>query len=79
MTAQAWNITGLLCVGLGVILLFGFGMPYRTRTGGVQLLALQQRDEAARKQERVFDVLGWIGLVLVIAGTGCQIIANLTK
>jgi hypothetical protein len=37
---------------------------------------LTQRDTADLKQERWFDVLGWIGLALVIAGTTCQIIAN---
>ena len=51
-------------------------MPYRIRRGGVSFLALEQRDTADLKQERLYDLLGLIGLVLVIAGTLCQIIAN---
>jgi hypothetical protein len=51
-------------------------MPYRIRTGGESFLALQQRDEAALKQEKVYERLGWVGLALVIVGTACQIVAN---
>jgi hypothetical protein len=39
MSAESWNITGLLAVMAGVIMLFVFGMPYRIRRGGVCCLA----------------------------------------
>jgi hypothetical protein len=57
-------------------MLFVFGMPYRVRRGGMTLLALEGTDEADLKQEKIFDLLGWIGLLLVTGGTICQIIAD---
>jgi hypothetical protein len=77
MSSSTLNIIGLLCVMAGVILLFAFGMPYRTRRGGASFLILEEKDTADLKQERLYDVLGLVGLVLVVTGTACQIIANL--
>jgi hypothetical protein len=76
MSSQTWNIIGSLCGLLGVLLLFRYGMPYRVRTGGASFLILNQRDADDLRQEKLFDIFGWIGLVLVIAGTACQNIAN---
>ncbi len=76
--AAAWNITGLILVLVGVLILFRYGMPYRARRGGARFLVLAQKDEADLKQERRYDVLGWVGLVLVVVGTGAQIIASLS-
>ena len=64
MSTQAWNILGLLCATAGVLLLFRYGMPYRVRRGGESLLTLNQRDLDDLKQERLYDGLGWVGLVL---------------
>ena len=76
MGAHTWNIVGLVLVSVGVIVLFAFGMPYRVLRGGASFLILEQRNAADLKQERLFDVLGWIGLSLVIVGTIRQIVAN---
>lgn len=74
--AQAWNIIGIVISLAGVLLLFRYGMPYRTRTGGDSILTINQSDI---KQERRYDVLGWIGLILVIVGAACQIVATLAS
>jgi hypothetical protein len=51
-------------------------MPYRVRTGGASALLLEQTDTDALRQEKRYDILGWIGLVFVVCGATCQIIAN---
>jgi hypothetical protein len=69
---------GLLLALAGILLLFRYGMPYQTCTGG----SPQWVDDNPPKQdqiklERRYDRLGWVGLVCIVAGTVCQIIANL--
>ena len=74
------NIVGLILALAGVLLLFRYGMPFQTRTGGVRLLQFEagnSRDQNQIKLERRYDRLGWLGLVLIVVGTVCQIIANL--
>ena len=77
MTAAGWNILGLIMVLGGVLLLFRYGMPYRVRTGGAVHLILEQKDETDKKQERCYDILGWIGIALVVLGTLSQIKGSL--
>jgi hypothetical protein len=76
MTPSTYNVVGLLLVMAGVLILFRYGMPYRVRRGGQSSLLLNQTDTANLKQEKLYGVLGWIGLAFVVAGTACQIIAN---
>ena len=52
-------------------------MPYRVRRGGASFLILNDTDKADLKQEKLYDALGLLGLVLVILGTVCQIVANI--
>ena len=40
ISPSTWNIVGLVCVMVGVLLLFGYGMPYRIRRGGASFLIL---------------------------------------
>jgi hypothetical protein len=77
MTAASWNILGLILVLFGVLLLFVFGMPFRVRTGGAIALVAETEDENEKRAERVYDVLGWLGVALVVLGTLSQIKANL--
>jgi len=77
MTSASWNVTGLLMVLVGVLILFRYGMPYRVRTGGAIHIIAEQLDQNDIKAERWYTILGWIGLILVVAGTACQIKGNL--
>lgn len=76
MSVAAWNICGLCLALLGILMLFRYGMPYQVRTGGAIYLVAEQPDEKEKALERRYDVLGWIGLILVILGTLFQIAAN---
>lgn len=75
MTSVWWNVSGLALSLIGIILLFLFGMPFRVRTGGAIAYVAEQEDEKAKRAERWYDVLGWIGLILVVIGTLFQIAA----
>jgi hypothetical protein len=77
MTPAVWNIVGLVCTLVGVLLLFRYGMPYRVRTGGDSFLLLEGKDEKAKLAERNYDILGWVGMALIVLGTLSQIKANL--
>jgi hypothetical protein len=74
----ALNIVGLILALAGVLVLFRFGMPYRTRTGGwPQWVDDNPPDQNQIGLERRYDRYGWVGLFCIVAGTLCQIIANL--
>jgi hypothetical protein len=76
MSIAEWNILGLTLVLFGVLSLFIFGMPFRIRSGGVSHNATEQVDPQQQKMDRVVGALGWLGLIMVMAGTLCQITAN---
>jgi hypothetical protein len=73
----ALNTSGLILNAAGVLLLFYFGMPYRTRTEGKhpRTFVLLDRDEI-QKTERRYDLLGRLGLSLILLGTVLQVYAN---
>jgi hypothetical protein len=75
MTASALNIAGLVMNMFGVILLFFFGMPFRTRMGGYAVYIVETPDPKEARAERWYDVLGWIGFALIVLGTAAQISA----
>ena len=72
MAAAWWTTLGLFMNLGGVVLLFLYGMPYRTRTGGHQARVLSQIDEGKKKREARDDKLGWLGLMAIIFGTVFQ-------
>lgn len=78
MSAAAWNIWGLCLALMGILMLFRYGMPYHVRTGGTTFYVTEQPDEKDKALEARYDVLGWIGLILVILGTAFQIAANVS-
>ena len=49
-------------------------MPYRVRSAGESYELREGIDEEALKQERTYNVLGWVGLFLIVLGTICQIV-----
>ena len=71
--AKQLVIWGLIINLLGVVTLFRYGMPYRVETKGQSMLLLKDEDLEAIKAEALYRKLGWLGLVLVIAGTALQI------
>jgi hypothetical protein len=75
--ASALNIAGLVMTLAGVILLFHFAMPFRTRMGGYSGYVTENPDPKEVRAERRYDVLGWLGLALIVLGTAAQIIAIL--
>jgi hypothetical protein len=54
-------------------------MPYRVRTGGQIAYIAESGDEATVKDERRYDVLGKLGLLLIVAGTAAQVAAALVS
>lgn len=72
--AHAFNIIGLLTNLSGFILLFVFGMPFRVRGGPFRLL--EQPNAKDIRVERWCDVLGLLGLALIVLGTAAQIKAT---
>jgi hypothetical protein len=78
MSSQWLNIVGLDATLVGVLLLFRYGMPYRVRTGGnVATWHTESPDPKIVALERRYSTAGWIGIVLVLIGTGLQIAASL--
>jgi hypothetical protein len=65
MDAASENIAGLLLALVGILLFFRYGMPYRVRTDGEFGVA----HVAEPNTEKRDDVLGWIGLMLVVFAT----------
>jgi hypothetical protein len=72
------NLGGLILNAAGVILLFYFGMPYRTRMEGktAQTVILPGHDDML-KRERLYDRLAVAGLFFILVGTALQVYANL--
>ena len=74
MVAVFWTIIGLIASLVGVLLLFFFGMPYRVRTGGANVVVTEHVDRNAIRREAVHDKLGWLGVLLASLGTVAQIV-----
>ena len=74
LPAGRWSTAGLVISLTGVLLLFRYGMPYRVRSAGESYELREGIDEEALKQERTYNVLGWLGLFLIVLGTICQIV-----
>ena len=75
--ARILNVIGLAFNFLGVLILFRWGMPFRIATGGVQLLALEQKDQVAVGLDKIYTICGWAGLVFLILGTVLQMLSAL--
>ena len=72
MTAANLNILGLIANLVGVVLLFRYGMPYRVPYRGSFILR-EDDDADEPKRDAVYKRLGYLGLLLIIVGTGLQI------
>lgn len=76
--AQITMTAGLVLNMLGVLGLFFFGMPFTIRTGGAIILAVDETNEKAAQQEKLYDVLAWCSLALVLLGTVFQVVGTNT-
>jgi hypothetical protein len=76
MSAAYWNALGLILSLVGILILFLFGMPFKMRIVGAIMYVASQKDESAKQTERIYDILGRVGLILLIIGTACQIGAS---
>lgn len=70
--SQWIGTAGVILNLVGVLILFRFGMPFRVRTGGLQMLAWGEDDDAKRLEDR-YSFLGWAGLAFVVIGAACQL------
>jgi hypothetical protein len=68
-----WTIAGIVLNAIGVILLFLFGMPFRVRRHGQSYIYQIERDPKQLQAERLYGVLGWVALLIIIAGAVMQI------
>jgi uncharacterized protein YjeT (DUF2065 family) len=75
MCERVLNLAGLGLNLIGVLILFRYGMPFHVPSGGAIHLILEQTDQAEIKLERRYKLFGYIGLVLLIAGTILQMLA----
>jgi len=62
---------------VGVLILFRWGMPFRVPTGGAVSIIIEARDQHALAMERIYTILGYVGLLLLILGTALQMFAVL--
>jgi len=63
-------------IGTGII--FKFGVPTVTDTGGKMSLLLEQEDEEEKKKIKNYKYLGMFGLGLIAVGFFLQIIGELS-
>jgi hypothetical protein len=75
--SRMFNLCGLALTLVGVLILFRWGMPFHVPTGGASGLLLEQPDPKAIALERIYTVIGYVGLTALILGTVLQIVATL--
>lgn len=66
---------GLVLDIIGVLLLWRFGLPESISRTGAQHMILEQTDEAEVNLARKYDRHARIGIGLIVAGFGLQILA----
>ncbi len=71
--AKGLSIIGLVASLFGVLLLFRYGMPFRVHTAEGGYVTAKQADPAELRLDVRYKVIGYIGLALIVVGTGLQI------
>jgi hypothetical protein len=74
--ARVLNIIGLTFTLAGVLILFRWGMPFRVSFHGWQPL-VGNPEPGGASLDQIYKICGWIGLILLMIGWACQIIAAL--
>jgi hypothetical protein len=75
--ARVINVVGLAFNLIGVLILFRWGMPFRVESHGDTVRVLNAMDTRGLALDRIYAICGWVGLVMLIIGTGLLIIAQL--
>ena len=75
--SRMFNLIGLALTLVGVLILFRWGMPFHVPTGGAVALITEGGDRREIALERIYTVIGYVGLVALIAGTVLQMVATL--
>lgn len=75
--SRAFNLVGLALSLVGVLILFRWGMPFHVPTGGAVSIITQQADAKEIALERIYTIIGYVGLALLILGTVLQMVAVL--
>jgi hypothetical protein len=70
--AQAWNVAGLVLSLIGILLLV---CVWHIVSYAKQHLR-QDMDEVGLRLDRIYGVLGWIGMAFVVAGAIVQIVGS---
>ena len=68
---------GIVLNTMGVIGLFFFAMPYRTRQHGDRFLSLGEHDPELIRTERLYDWIAGVSLAFIVIGSTAQIVALL--
>lgn len=76
-TPQTFNVLGLVANAIGVLLLFRYGMPYRFAVTDGEILKTRIVRSEERQKDTRYRVWGYVGLALILLGTGFQIGATL--
>lgn len=74
-TPPILNTVGIVLSSIGVIILFYFGMPFHVPTGGSIGIAIEEINQDDVRIERRNAILGYLGLIMIIAGASIQIVA----
>jgi hypothetical protein len=75
--SRVFNLIGLTLTLVGVLILFRWGMPFHVPTGGASNLILEQPDPKDIALERIYALIGYVGLAALILGTVLQMVATL--
>jgi uncharacterized membrane protein len=73
MASSGWTILGLILNLGGVIVLWLFAIPRRTRSQEGDYMLTERADPKAVQADRLYDRWTWFGLGLIVLSTVCQI------
>jgi hypothetical protein len=75
VSSATLNTIGQVLSLVGLLMLFVFGMPFRIRAGGGDVVTTNPT-ESGKRAEALYGFLSWVGLFFAVAGVAAQIAAN---
>ena len=72
LSASTWTVLGVVLGVVGVLILFRYGMPFRVRSEGFDTVVVSSANPRERDLDKRYTLLGYLGLVFVIAGALCD-------